>query len=96
MVLDAAAWALPALLAALLLRVALRWIAIVVATLAVAGVGLFHDWGAIFYFNAMVAAAVAILVAVLLRDTPQSCGLPTIEAYKNDYGDYLRMIANEI
>jgi OPA family glycerol-3-phosphate transporter-like MFS transporter len=56
-----------------------------VATLAVAGVGLFHDWGAIFYFNAMVAAAVAILVAVLLRDTPQSCGLPTIEAYKNDY-----------
>ena len=56
-----------------------------VATLAFYGVKWFHDWGAIFYFNAMVAAAVAVLVALLLRDTPQSCGLPTIERYKNDY-----------
>lgn len=56
-----------------------------VAGLALLGVTLFHDWGAKFYFNAIVAAAAAILVVVLLRDTPQSCGLPPIEDYKQDY-----------
>jgi OPA family glycerol-3-phosphate transporter-like MFS transporter len=56
-----------------------------VANLAVVGVLLFSDWGAKFYFNAMVAAAVAIAAFVLMRDTPQSCGLPPIEAFKNDY-----------
>ena len=45
-----------------------------VAALAVVGVGLFGDWGAKFYFNAMVAAAIAVLVYVLLRDSPQTCG----------------------
>ena len=56
-----------------------------VAWLAFTGVGLFHDWHAIFYFNAAIAAVVAIVIALLLRDTPQSCGLPAIERYKNDY-----------
>ena len=56
-----------------------------VAMLAVVGVALFHDWGAKFYFNALVAAAVAIGVYFLLEDTPQSRGLPPIEQYKNDY-----------
>lgn len=56
-----------------------------VATLAVVGVGLFHDWGAKLYFNALVAAAVALVVFFLLRDTPQSCGLPPIEEHRNDY-----------
>ncbi len=45
----------------------------------------FSDWGAKFWFNALVAAAVAVLVAALVRDTPQSCGLPPIERFKNDY-----------
>src|SRR5579862_4237962 len=31
-----------------------------VAYLAVVGVALFHDWHAVFYFNAMIAAAVAL------------------------------------
>jgi OPA family glycerol-3-phosphate transporter-like MFS transporter len=56
-----------------------------VATLAAFGVALFHDWGAIFYFNAAIVAVIAILIMFLLRDTPQSCGLPSIEEYKNDY-----------
>ena len=37
----------------------------------------------------MLPAAIAILIAVisylLIRDTPQSCGLPSIEKYRNDY-----------
>jgi OPA family glycerol-3-phosphate transporter-like MFS transporter len=56
-----------------------------VANLAVLGVMLFHDWGAKFYFNAAVAAAIAVVVFLLMRDTPQSCGLPPIEEYRNDY-----------
>ena len=56
-----------------------------VATIALLGVWLFHDWGAKFYFNAMVAALVALIAMALMRDTPQSCGLPPIEQYKNDY-----------
>ena len=56
-----------------------------VANLALLGVFLFNDWGAKFYFNAMIAAVVAVVVFFLMRDTPQSCGLPPIEAHRNDY-----------
>jgi OPA family glycerol-3-phosphate transporter-like MFS transporter len=56
-----------------------------VANFALLGVGLFHDWGAKFYFNALLAAGVAVVVTWLMQDTPQSQGLPPVEAYKNDY-----------
>lgn len=57
-----------------------------VAWLALVGVSLFGgDWGAKFYFNSMVAACIAVIAYFLMRDTPQSCGLPPIEKYKNDY-----------
>jgi OPA family glycerol-3-phosphate transporter-like MFS transporter len=56
-----------------------------VANLALLGVTLFHDWGAKFYFNAIVAGVIALVVFFLMQDTPQSCGLPPIEEYKNDY-----------
>jgi MFS transporter, OPA family, glycerol-3-phosphate transporter len=56
-----------------------------VASLAALGVFLFHDWHAKFYFNALVAALVAVGVYFLLEDTPQSRGLPPVEEYKNDY-----------
>lgn len=56
-----------------------------VATIALAGVTLFDDWGAKFYFNAMVAAVIAVIAFLLMRDTPQSCGLPPVEEYKDDF-----------
>jgi OPA family glycerol-3-phosphate transporter-like MFS transporter len=56
-----------------------------VANLALVGVTLFHDWGAKFYFNALIAAAVAFGSFFLLHDTPQSRGLPPVEEYRNDY-----------
>ena len=55
-----------------------------VAGFAVVGVWLFDDWGAKFYFNALIAAAIAVVVYVLLRDSPQTCGLPPVEIYRND------------
>src|SRR5687768_16649585 len=56
-----------------------------VANFALVGVMLFNDWGAKFYFNALIAAVVAVGVFFVMQDTPQSCGLPPIEEYKNDY-----------
>ncbi len=56
-----------------------------IANLALVGVLLFNDWGAKFYFNAIVAALIAIGVWFLLEDTPQSRGLPAIERHRNDY-----------
>ncbi|MDR1789163.1 MAG: phosphoglycerate transporter protein PgtP [Opitutaceae bacterium] len=56
-----------------------------VAKIALLGVLLFHDWGAAFYFNAMVAAGCAGVAWLLMRDTPQSRGLPAIERWRNDY-----------
>jgi MFS transporter, OPA family, glycerol-3-phosphate transporter len=56
-----------------------------VANLALAGVVLFHDWHAKFYFNALIAACVAVGAYFLLQDTPQSRGLPPVEQYRNDY-----------
>jgi MFS transporter, OPA family, glycerol-3-phosphate transporter len=56
-----------------------------VANIAALGVLLIGGWGAKFTVNAAIAAAVAVGVFFLLRDTPQSCGLPPVEEYKNDY-----------
>lgn len=55
------------------------------ASLAAVGVALLHDWRATFYFNALIAAFVAVGAYFLLQDTPQSRGLPPVEQYKNDY-----------
>lgn len=38
-----------------------------------------------FWFPAVVAIVVAMLAFLLIRDTPQSTGLPPIEKYRNDY-----------
>src|SRR5918992_2801197 len=56
-----------------------------VANLALLGVALSGDWGAKFYFNALIATVVAVIVFFLMQDTPQSVGLPPVEEYKNDY-----------
>jgi len=56
-----------------------------VANLALVGLLLFNDWGAKFYFNALVAAVIAIGIWFLLEDSPQSRGLPAIEKHRNDY-----------
>ena len=39
----------------------------------------------IFWLPAGIAILVALIAYLLIRDTPQSCGLSSIEAYKNDY-----------
>lgn len=56
-----------------------------VATVALAGVALYGDWGAKFHFNACVALLIAAFSWYVMRDTPQSCGLPPVEEWRNDY-----------
>lgn len=55
-----------------------------IGPLAIAGVAIFGDWESKFYFPGMVALLVAVVAWWLVRDTPQSCGLPPIELYKHD------------
>lgn len=42
-------------------------------------------WKAAFYVPAVLAIITGVLVAIFMRDTPQSVGLPPIEEHMNDY-----------
>ena len=66
------------------------------APLAILGVEIFADWHAKFYFPGLVAMAIAGLIFILVRATPQSEGLPPIEQWKNDYPeDYEQSMENQ-
>ncbi|MBE8714262.1 glycerol-3-phosphate transporter [Sphingobacterium hungaricum] len=56
-----------------------------VGPITIYGMEIFADWHSKFYFPGMIAILFAIIAYALVRDTPQSCGLPPIEKYKNDY-----------
>jgi OPA family glycerol-3-phosphate transporter-like MFS transporter len=59
------------------------------APLAIAGLAIFGTWQGKLYFPAIIALVVALITYLLVRDTPQSCGLPPVEKYKNTYSkDY--------
>jgi OPA family glycerol-3-phosphate transporter-like MFS transporter len=59
----------------------------IIGPLAILGVAIFADWHAKLYFPGIIALGVALITWFLVRDTPQSCGLPNIESYKDDYPD---------
>jgi OPA family glycerol-3-phosphate transporter-like MFS transporter len=56
-----------------------------VGPIAILAIEIFADWHSKFYFPGLIALAFAVIAYILVRDTPQSCGLPPIEEYKNDY-----------
>ncbi len=56
-----------------------------IGPLAVLGVAIFGDWQSKLYFPAIITIFIAFIAYLLIRDTPQSCGLPNIEEYKHDY-----------
>jgi len=63
------------------------------APIAIAGVSItttyfganFIGYEGVFILPALVAIVAAIITFMLMRDTPQSMGLPPIEEYRNDY-----------
>ncbi|WEK19821.1 MAG: glycerol-3-phosphate transporter [Candidatus Pedobacter colombiensis] len=56
-----------------------------VGPIAILAIEIFADWHSKFYFPGLIALFFAAIAYILVRDTPQSCGLPPIEEYKNDY-----------
>lgn len=56
-----------------------------IGPLAILGLAMFNDWHSALYFPAVIAFIIAIIVYFLMEDTPQSCGLPSIEKWKKDY-----------
>ncbi|TWT67156.1 glycerol-3-phosphate transporter [Allorhodopirellula solitaria] len=56
-----------------------------VGPIAILAMAIFGDWHAKLYFPGFIALAIALWVMLTVRDTPQSQGLPSIEAYKDDY-----------
>jgi MFS transporter, OPA family, glycerol-3-phosphate transporter len=57
----------------------------IMAPLAIAGLTVFGTWQGKLYFPAIIALFVALITYLLVRDTPQSCGLPPVEEYKNTH-----------
>ncbi|MGN6165487.1 MAG: glycerol-3-phosphate transporter [Flavisolibacter sp.] len=55
-----------------------------VGPLAIAGLAIFGTWQSKFYFPGLIALVIAAIAYILVRDTPQSCGLPPIEKYKGE------------
>ena len=49
-----------------------------------------------YLFPAAVAALVAVLAYILIRDTPQSCGLPSVEKWRNDFPENYSEKAEEV
>lgn len=56
-----------------------------VGPIAILAIVIFNDWHAILYLHGFFALAVALFIWLMVRDTPQSQGLPPIEVYRNDY-----------
>lgn len=58
-----------------------------IGPLAILGLAIFNDWHSALYFPGLIALSIAIMIYFLMEDTPQSCGLPSIEKWKDDYPD---------
>jgi len=56
-----------------------------VGPIAILAMAIFADWHSILYMHGFFALAIAVLILLLVRDTPQSEGLPTIENYRDDF-----------
>lgn len=56
-----------------------------IGPLFILGMGWFNDWRSAFYLPAAAATLVAGFIYCTVRDTPQSCGLPSVEEYRDDY-----------
>lgn len=44
-------------------------------------------WQQALYYPGIAAMIAAIPIYFMMKDTPQSCGLPPIEKWRNDYPD---------
>lgn len=55
-----------------------------IGPLAILGLSLFGVWQSLFYLPALIAIVLAFIMFFLMRDTPESQGLPPIDEYKGE------------
>lgn len=55
-----------------------------IGPLALIGLAIFGQWQSLFYLPAMIALILAVVTFVLMKDTPQSLGLPPVDVWKNE------------
>lgn len=55
-----------------------------VGPIAVLAVALFGEWQSVLYLHGYLALAIALFIWLTVRDTPQSQGMPPVEAWRND------------
>jgi OPA family glycerol-3-phosphate transporter-like MFS transporter len=55
-----------------------------VGPIAVLALVLFGEWQSVLYFHGYLALAIALFIWLTVRDTPQSQGIPPVEAWRND------------
>ncbi len=68
-----------------------------IGPMSILGISLFGAWQSNFYFPGLIALVIAFMAYWLVRDTPQSCGLPPIELYKNEkQTDYKPVFEEEL
>ncbi len=59
-----------------------------IGPLAILGVAWFNDWHAKFYLPGIIALFIALFIYLMVKDRPESVGLPAIEEYKKDYPEH--------
>lgn len=60
-----------------------------IGPLFILGMAWFNEWHSAFYVPATAALLIVLFILWALRDTPQSCGLPAIDDFRQDYShDY--------
>ncbi|MFC1606016.1 glycerol-3-phosphate transporter [Pseudomonadota bacterium] len=55
-----------------------------VGPIALLAVALFGEWQSVLYLHGYLALAIALFIWLTVRDTPQSQGIPPVEAWRND------------
>ncbi|MBO4935453.1 MAG: MFS transporter [Alistipes sp.] len=64
----------------------MSWLAGVGGVVLVAcGFGAEESWRATFIIPSIAALLIALMCWIFIRDTPESCGLPPIDKYRNDF-----------
>ena len=56
-----------------------------VGPIAILAMAVFADWHSILYIHGFFSLGIAVIIFLLVRDTPQSEGLCTIEKHRDDY-----------
>ena len=56
-----------------------------VGPIAILAMAVFADWHSILYVHGFFSLGIAVIIFLLVRDTPQSEGLCTIEKHRDDY-----------